>query len=99
MNLDRNFMVPGSPKFNFYKLDFGWANPRRSVFVSIDKTGAISICGGRDCNRDVEVGLSLLRVLEKCRIFSSVFGFLYMSNSKYIVSERIGLCKFHCKIL
>ncbi|XP_027063611.1 phenolic glucoside malonyltransferase 1-like [Coffea arabica] len=71
LNLDRTFVVAGSPKFNFYQLDFGWGRPRRFEFVSIDKTGAVSLCGGRDRNRDIEVGLSLPKA--RMDAFAAIF--------------------------
>ncbi|KAL3518779.1 hypothetical protein ACH5RR_021368 [Cinchona calisaya] len=71
LNLDRAVRVAGAPKINFYQVDFGWGEPKKFEFVSIDKTGAISLCGGRKCKRDVEVGLSLPKA--RMDAFAAIF--------------------------
>ncbi|XP_022997666.1 phenolic glucoside malonyltransferase 1-like [Cucurbita maxima] len=38
----------GSPRFELYSVDFGWGTPAKVEVVSIDGTGAVSVCDGRD---------------------------------------------------
>ncbi|CAK9135034.1 unnamed protein product [Ilex paraguariensis] len=56
---ERTVGVAGSPKFNYYDIDFGWGKPKKFEFVSIDITGAMSLNGCRDLDGGIEVGLSL----------------------------------------
>ncbi|XP_027060926.1 phenolic glucoside malonyltransferase 1-like [Coffea arabica] len=59
INLDRLVSVAGSPRYNYYNLDFGWGKPKKFEFISIDTSGAISLSGSRESDGDIEVGLSL----------------------------------------
>ncbi|CAK9187572.1 unnamed protein product [Ilex paraguariensis] len=59
INWERTLGVAGSPKFNYYDMDFGWGKPKTFEFVSIDITGATSLNGCRDLDGGIEVGLSL----------------------------------------
>ncbi|CAK9135031.1 unnamed protein product [Ilex paraguariensis] len=59
INWERTVGVAGSPKFNYYDIDFGWGKPKKFEFVSIDITGAMSLNGCRDLDGGIEVGLSL----------------------------------------
>ncbi|XP_027065134.2 phenolic glucoside malonyltransferase 1-like [Coffea arabica] len=59
INLDRLVSVAGSPRYNYYNLDFGWGKPKKFEFISIDTSGAISLGGSRESDGDIEVGLSL----------------------------------------
>ncbi|KAK4386147.1 Coumaroyl-CoA:anthocyanidin 3-O-glucoside-6''-O-coumaroyltransferase 2 [Sesamum angolense] len=54
-------MVTGSPKLGVYGLDFGWGRPVKIEEVSIDTTGAISLCEGRQVVGAIEIGLALPR--------------------------------------
>ncbi|XP_052175353.1 BAHD acyltransferase DCR-like [Diospyros lotus] len=38
-SLDNVFTIAGSPRFEFYKVDFGWGRPRKVEVISIDRTG------------------------------------------------------------
>lgn len=71
----RTRSVAGSPKFNYYDLDFGWGKPIKFECTSIDQTGAISLSGCRDSGEEggngIEVGMSL--VGEKLDAFASAF--------------------------
>ncbi|KAL3527412.1 hypothetical protein ACH5RR_012068 [Cinchona calisaya] len=61
MNWERVVGVSGSPRYNYYNLDFGWGKPIKFEFASIDSTGSISLNGCRDSDSGVEVGLSLFK--------------------------------------
>ncbi|XP_019159106.1 PREDICTED: anthocyanin 5-aromatic acyltransferase-like [Ipomoea nil] len=56
---DRSLSVAGSPKFDYYELDFGWGRPKKFEFASIDLTGALSFSKARDIEGGMEIGLSL----------------------------------------
>ncbi|KAL2248319.1 UNVERIFIED_CONTAM: Coumaroyl-CoA:anthocyanidin 3-O-glucoside-6-O-coumaroyltransferase 2 [Sesamum indicum] len=64
-------MVTGSPKLDVYGLDFGWGRPVKIEEVSIDTTGVISLCEGREVVGAIEIGLALPR--SKMDVFSSFF--------------------------
>lgn len=67
----RIYSVAGSHRFEVYTIsDFGWGKPKKVDMVSIERTGAISLCQARNGD-GVEVGL----VLEKHRMeaFASLF--------------------------
>ncbi|KAL0405736.1 UNVERIFIED_CONTAM: Coumaroyl-CoA:anthocyanidin 3-O-glucoside-6''-O-coumaroyltransferase 2 [Sesamum latifolium] len=64
-------MVTGSPKLDVYGLDFGWGRPVKIEEVSIDTTGAISLCEGRQVVGAIEIGLALPR--SKMDVFSTLF--------------------------
>nr|GMD33462.1 malonyl-coenzyme A:anthocyanin 3-O-glucoside-6''-O-malonyltransferase-like [Ipomoea batatas] len=68
---DRSLSVAGSPKFDYYELDFGWGRPKKFEFASIDLTGAISFGKARDIEGGLEIGLSLL--VTQIDSFSRIF--------------------------
>ncbi|XP_071740304.1 malonyl-coenzyme A:anthocyanin 3-O-glucoside-6''-O-malonyltransferase-like [Rutidosis leptorrhynchoides] len=51
--------VAGSPKMNFYDVDFGWGNPKKQEIISIDYEGAISMNASKESNENLEFGISL----------------------------------------
>ncbi|CAL9224285.1 unnamed protein product [Arabidopsis halleri] len=51
--------VAGSTRFGIYGLDFGWGKPFKSLLVSIDQRGKISMAESRDGSGGVEIGFSL----------------------------------------
>ncbi|PSS30517.1 Phenolic glucoside malonyltransferase [Actinidia chinensis var. chinensis] len=55
----RLFSIAGSPRFEFYKTNFGWGRPRKVETTSIDKTGAFSLSDSRDGNSEIEIGIVL----------------------------------------
>ncbi|AED94393.1 anthocyanin acyltransferase-like protein [Arabidopsis thaliana] len=58
--VDSQFVsVAGSTRFGIYGLDFGWGKPFKSLLVSIDQRGKISIAESRDGSGGVEIGFSL----------------------------------------
>ncbi|KAG9159916.1 hypothetical protein Leryth_005676 [Lithospermum erythrorhizon] len=59
VDVKRMIGVAGSPKYNYYDLDFGFGKGRKFEFVSIDEQGSIAISGCRDGGGVIEVGLSL----------------------------------------
>ncbi|CAH9127074.1 unnamed protein product [Cuscuta epithymum] len=59
LNFGRTLSVAGSPKFDYYGLDFGWGRPKKHEFTSIDLSGAISLGGARDHEGGLEVGVTL----------------------------------------
>ncbi|GFY86968.1 hypothetical protein Acr_05g0006070 [Actinidia rufa] len=65
------FSIAGSPRFEFYKTDFGWGRPRKVVTTSIDKNGAFSLSDSRDGNSWVEIGIVLNK--HDSEAFVSVF--------------------------
>ncbi|XP_073147126.1 malonyl-coenzyme:anthocyanin 5-O-glucoside-6'''-O-malonyltransferase-like [Henckelia pumila] len=67
----RLFSVAGSPKFNFYDMDFGWGNPKKQEAVSIDGGPSMSLSRSRDHEGGLEIGLSLPKV--KMDAFATFF--------------------------
>ncbi|CAH9099285.1 unnamed protein product [Cuscuta epithymum] len=59
INMDRTLSLAGSPKFDYYGLDFGWGKPRKLEIPSIDITGTISLSGSKDEEGAIEIGLAL----------------------------------------
>lgn len=57
----RTLSVSGSPKLNYYDVDFGWGKPKKVEFISIDSSDGVSmsISKYKDSDGDLEVGLSL----------------------------------------
>uniref|UniRef100_J3LCW9 Uncharacterized protein n=1 Tax=Oryza brachyantha TaxID=4533 RepID=J3LCW9_ORYBR len=53
------FTVAGSPRFRVYGVDFGFGRPAKVEVVSVAKTGAMSVAGGRGCAGGIEVGIAL----------------------------------------
>ncbi|XP_031092278.1 phenolic glucoside malonyltransferase 1-like [Ipomoea triloba] len=68
---ERSISVAGSPKFDYYELDFGWGRPKKFEFASIDLFGAFSLSKARDIEGGLEVGLSL--PLTQIHSFSTIF--------------------------
>ncbi|XP_031092938.1 phenolic glucoside malonyltransferase 1-like [Ipomoea triloba] len=68
---DRSLSVAGSPKFDYYELDFGWGRPKKFEFASIDLFSAFSLSKARDIEGGLEVGLSL--PLTQIHSFSTIF--------------------------
>ncbi|CAI9777074.1 unnamed protein product [Fraxinus pennsylvanica] len=54
----RQFSVAGSPRFDFYSVDYGWGLPKKFEALFIDGDGAISICKSREPEGGIEIGLS-----------------------------------------
>ncbi|XP_010528413.1 PREDICTED: phenolic glucoside malonyltransferase 2-like [Tarenaya hassleriana] len=63
--------VAGSTRLGYYGADFGWGKPVKTVVVSIDWTGAISMSERRDESGGVEIGLCLKNT--EMDIFVSLF--------------------------
>ncbi|KAM0059092.1 putative anthocyanin 6''-O-malonyltransferase [Helianthus debilis subsp. tardiflorus] len=54
----RKIGVTGTPKVNFYDIDFGWGKPTKYEVVSIDNGGLFSISAGKESAQDFEIGVS-----------------------------------------
>ncbi|KAG6388377.1 hypothetical protein SASPL_149802 [Salvia splendens] len=54
----RQFGVAGSPRFDFYAVDFGWGKPEKFEPLFIDGGNSISLCKSRFFEGGVEIGLS-----------------------------------------
>ncbi|KAG8386914.1 hypothetical protein BUALT_Bualt03G0198400 [Buddleja alternifolia] len=54
--------VWGSPRFDFYAVDYGWGKPNKFEVLSIDGGGAISLCKSREFEGGLEIGLSYAKV-------------------------------------
>ncbi|GMN65927.1 hypothetical protein TIFTF001_035004 [Ficus carica] len=67
----RAYSVASSPRFEVYSTDFGWGRPKKVDFISIDKTGAISLSENRNGDGGVEIGLVLRK--HHMEAFSSLF--------------------------
>ncbi|XP_057492138.1 phenolic glucoside malonyltransferase 1-like [Actinidia eriantha] len=67
----RLFGIAGSPRFEFYKTDFGWGRPRKVEITSNDKTGSLSLSDSRDGSSSVEIGIVLNK--HETQAFVSVF--------------------------
>ncbi|KAK9052556.1 hypothetical protein SSX86_029185 [Deinandra increscens subsp. villosa] len=53
----RKIGVAGTPKLNFYDIDFGWGKPIKYEIVSIDYNGSVSIGACKESAQDFEIGL------------------------------------------
>ncbi|PWA92764.1 transferase, Chloramphenicol acetyltransferase-like domain protein [Artemisia annua] len=51
--------VSGSPKLNFYDLDFGWGKPKKIETISIDYSNSISVHSSKESNEDLDIGVCL----------------------------------------
>ncbi|KAK1439738.1 hypothetical protein QVD17_05558 [Tagetes erecta] len=51
--------LAGTPKVEYYDLDFGFGKPVKHEMISIDYNGSISISACRDSNEDLEIGVCL----------------------------------------
>ncbi|KAJ6900427.1 phenolic glucoside malonyltransferase 1-like [Populus alba x Populus x berolinensis] len=64
--------VAGSTRFDFYRSDFGWGEPKKVDIASIDRTSSISLLESRDgITGGVEIGLALKR--HEMETFASLF--------------------------
>ncbi|CAH9116514.1 unnamed protein product [Cuscuta europaea] len=63
--------LAGSPKFDYYELDFGWGKPEKFDIPSIDLTGATSVGAAKDHEGGLEVGLALS--CEQMESFARIF--------------------------
>ncbi|CAH9096168.1 unnamed protein product [Cuscuta europaea] len=71
-NFGRTLSVAGSPKFDYYGLDFGWGKPKRHEFTSTDLSGAISLGAAKDHEGGgLEVGVVLPVTQMHC--FTNIF--------------------------
>ncbi|XP_019158842.1 PREDICTED: malonyl-coenzyme A:anthocyanin 3-O-glucoside-6''-O-malonyltransferase-like [Ipomoea nil] len=60
MKIDRLLTVSGSPKFDYYGLDFGWGNPKKFEMPSTDLSRGISVSKAKGHEGGgLEIGLSL----------------------------------------
>ncbi|GMN46066.1 hypothetical protein TIFTF001_015252 [Ficus carica] len=64
------YTIAGSSRFEVYKTDFGWGQPKKVDAVSIDKTGAICLSDTRD-EDGIEIGLVLNP--NHMEVFASLF--------------------------
>nr|UCU84649.1 anthocyanidin 3-O-glucoside 6''-O-acyltransferase [Zinnia elegans] len=53
----RKIGVAGTPKLNFYDIDFGWGKPVTYEVVSIDYMGSVSISASKESTQDLELGV------------------------------------------
>ncbi|XP_022878610.1 malonyl-coenzyme:anthocyanin 5-O-glucoside-6'''-O-malonyltransferase-like [Olea europaea var. sylvestris] len=68
----RNLSVAGSPKLNFYDVDYGWGRPKKMEAVSIDGDhDSFSLCKFQDSEGGLEIGLSLPKT--KMDAFAAIF--------------------------
>ncbi|XP_031092281.1 phenolic glucoside malonyltransferase 1-like [Ipomoea triloba] len=58
VNRERILSVAASPRFDYYKMDFGWGKPKKTETTSIDYSGAIYVGCAKD-SLDIEVGVSV----------------------------------------
>nr|GMD38439.1 malonyl-coenzyme:anthocyanin 5-O-glucoside-6'''-O-malonyltransferase-like [Ipomoea batatas] len=58
VNRERILSVAASPRFDYYKMDFGWGKPKKTETTSIDYSGAIYVGCAKD-SMDIEVGVSV----------------------------------------
>ncbi|KAI3728706.1 hypothetical protein L6452_17347 [Arctium lappa] len=55
----RKIGVAGTPKLNFYDIDYGWGKPKKHETISIDYNGSVSISASKESSQDLEIGLCL----------------------------------------
>nr|GME20308.1 malonyl-coenzyme:anthocyanin 5-O-glucoside-6'''-O-malonyltransferase-like [Ipomoea batatas] len=58
VSFERILSVAGSPRLDYYKLDFGWGKPKKIETTSIDYSGAIYVGCAKE-SLDIEVGVSV----------------------------------------
>ncbi|PWA39876.1 transferase, Chloramphenicol acetyltransferase-like domain protein [Artemisia annua] len=51
--------IAGTPKLKLYDIDFGWGKPKKLERVSLDYGASISIDAGKECDKDIEIGVCL----------------------------------------
>ncbi|KAL0321925.1 UNVERIFIED_CONTAM: Phenolic glucoside malonyltransferase 1 [Sesamum calycinum] len=67
----RQYGVAGSPRFNFYAVDYGWGKPKKFEALFIDGGDSISLCKSRDFEGGLEIGLS--KPMVQMDAFTAVF--------------------------
>ncbi|KAL0299195.1 UNVERIFIED_CONTAM: Malonyl-coenzyme A:anthocyanin 3-O-glucoside-6''-O-malonyltransferase [Sesamum radiatum] len=67
----RQYGVAGSPRFNFYAVDYGWGKPKKFEALFIDGGDSISLCKSRDFEGGLEIGLS--KPMVQMDAFTTVF--------------------------
>ncbi|KAL8030514.1 hypothetical protein ABFX02_14G290600 [Erythranthe guttata] len=67
----RQYGVAGSPRFDFYAVDYGWGKPKKFEALFVDGNGSISLNKARDCEGGLEIGLSKPKL--QMDVFSTVF--------------------------
>ncbi|KAG8389785.1 hypothetical protein BUALT_Bualt01G0014600 [Buddleja alternifolia] len=66
------YEVWGSPRFDFYAVDFGWGKANKFEIISIDSAdGAITLCKSREFEGGLEIGVSKPKV--QMEAFANVF--------------------------
>jgi len=65
------YSIAGSPRFEFYSIDFGFGKPKKVDMTSTDKSGAFSLGESRNNNGGIEIGLALGK--EEMEAFSTHF--------------------------
>ncbi|KEH25130.1 putative isoflavone-7-O-beta-glucoside 6''-O-malonyltransferase [Medicago truncatula] len=65
------YSIAGSPRFEFYSIDFGFGKPKKVDMTSTDKSGAFSLSESRNNNGGIEIGLALSK--EEMEAFSTLF--------------------------
>ncbi|XP_047959345.1 anthocyanin 5-aromatic acyltransferase-like [Salvia hispanica] len=70
----RQFGVAGSPRFDFYAVDFGWGKPEKFEPLFIDGGNSISLCKSRYFEGGVEIGFSKpkLEMESFAKVFSEI---------------------------
>ncbi|XP_076916543.1 malonyl-coenzyme A:anthocyanin 3-O-glucoside-6''-O-malonyltransferase-like [Bidens hawaiensis] len=53
----RKIGVSGTPKLNFYGIDFGWGKPIKYEVVSLDYSGSFSLSACKESAQDFEIGV------------------------------------------
>ncbi|PWA36445.1 anthocyanidin 3-O-glucoside-3'',6''-O-dimalonyltransferase [Artemisia annua] len=69
----RKISVAGTPKLNFYDIDFGWGKPQKYETISIDYSvgGSVAINASKESTQDFEIGLSFPNMQMKA--FADIF--------------------------
>ncbi|PWA68668.1 anthocyanidin 3-O-glucoside-3'',6''-O-dimalonyltransferase [Artemisia annua] len=69
----RKISVAGTPKLNFYDIDFGWGKPQKYEAISIDYSvgGSVAINASKESTQDFEIGLSFPNMQMKA--FADIF--------------------------
>ncbi|XP_071740801.1 malonyl-coenzyme A:anthocyanin 3-O-glucoside-6''-O-malonyltransferase-like [Rutidosis leptorrhynchoides] len=63
--------ISGTSKFVFYDMDFGWGKPKKLELVSDGYGLNVSIYASKECNQDLEIGISL--TVAEMQLFVHVF--------------------------
>ncbi|XP_031092885.1 phenolic glucoside malonyltransferase 1-like [Ipomoea triloba] len=58
VNHERILSVSGSPRFDYYEMDFGWGKPKKTEITSIDNSGGFQVGCAKE-SLDIEVGVSV----------------------------------------